>query len=46
MTMPAGMDNKTCTRGKTSVNHITVLGGMLKRSSTNVSIAAKFSQYS
>jgi hypothetical protein len=46
MTMPAGMDNRTCTKGKTSVNHITLLGNMLKRSSMNVSMAAKFSQYS
>ncbi len=44
MTIPAGMDNTTCTKGKTSVNHMTLLADMLKRSSTNVSMAAKFSQ--
>jgi hypothetical protein len=44
--MPAGRDNRTCTKGKTSVNHITLLAVMLKRSSIKVSMAAKFSQYS
>jgi len=43
---PAGMVSKTCTRGKTRVNHITLLAGMLSRSSIKVSMAAKFNQYS
>ena len=41
---PAGMVSRTCTRGNTRVNHITLLAGILSDFSMYVSMAAKFSQ--